>query len=77
MEEAEMKKFDHFALEGLLRQGPHEVWVTLGRYETTHQVQEGARRSDLLRRPDIVATRVLPCYRTTTLDRSSGNFTSA
>jgi hypothetical protein len=55
------KRFAHYSLEGLLRQGPHEVWVTLGRFDTAEQVEEIVRR----RRDGIVATRVLPCYRQT------------
>ncbi|MEQ8787555.1 MAG: hypothetical protein RIC55_14725 [Pirellulaceae bacterium] len=70
-----MKRFDHYALEGLLRQGPHEVWVTLGRYNSTNQVEEVVKRSDVLRRNDIVATRVLPCYRST--EHPSADVTSA
>lgn len=77
-----MKRFAHYALEGLLRQGPHEVWVTLGRYATTDQLEAGVQRSELSRRGDIVATRVTPCYRSAPLDlreagRSAGAFTSA
>jgi hypothetical protein len=57
------KRFAHYSLEGLLRQGPHEVWVTLGRYTTVEQAEEVVRKRAA--REGIVATRVLPCYRQT------------
>lgn len=57
-----MKRLAFFALEGLLQQGPHQVWVTLGAFPTEASAQAAAvprARS----RQGVVATRVLPLYR--------------
>lgn len=56
-----MKTFAHYSLEGLLRQGPHEVWITLGTYDSADQVERAAE--DSRSGDEIVATRVLSCYR--------------
>jgi hypothetical protein len=74
-----MKQFAHYALEGLMRQGRHEVWVTLGRYSTADQLEAETRRNVLRNHGEIVATRVTPCYRSTPLDlqTADGSFTSA
>ena len=65
------KRFAHYCLEGLVRQGHHEVWVTLGRYDTAEQVEEIVRRKPS--RDGIVATRVLPCFRQTPESASGQN----
>lgn len=55
-----MKRLACFLLEGLVEQGPHRVWVTLGAFET----QEAAQRAKGLDGSlSVVDTRVIALYR--------------
>ena len=57
-----MKRLAFFTLEGRLRQGPHEVWITLGRYPTD-QLARTAADSANARNAAIVETRIVPLFR--------------
>lgn len=57
-----MKRFAYFTLEGLLEQGPHRVWITLGRY-ASEQLASQAAANETGINPGITDTRILPLYR--------------
>jgi len=55
-----MKRLACFLLEGLIEQGPHRVWVTLGTFDS----QDAARRATQSAcHPSVVDTRVIALYR--------------
>ncbi len=56
-----MKRLAHFTLEGLLQQGPHQVWITLGQFASECSALQAA--GDLVNvKPGVTETRVLPLY---------------
>ena len=57
-----MKQLAFFALEGRLRQGPHEVWITLGRFNSA-QSAHLAIHDPATVKSGIVETRIVPLYR--------------
>lgn len=55
-----MKRLACFLLEGLVEQGPHRVWVTLGTFDS----QDAAQHATLsARSPSVIDTRVIALYR--------------
>ncbi len=57
-----MKRLAFFTLEGLLEQGPHEVWVTLGTFPTAEAARH-AQATQPITRPGISKKRVVPLFR--------------
>ena len=55
-----MKRLACFLLEGLVEQGPHRVWVTLGTFESSENAQVAKRRHHS---PSVIDTRVIALYR--------------
>lgn len=59
-----MKRLAFYSLEGLVRQGAHEVWIPLGAYSTMSQARASTGAG---KRSDIVDTRVIAHYRDSSL----------
>ena len=59
---SDMKQLVCYTVEGLLRQGPHQVWITLGTYRTAELAQAAQRGLDGNR---VIETRILPYFRST------------
>jgi hypothetical protein len=57
-----MKQLVCYTVEGLMCQGPHQVWVTLGSYRTAEQAQAAQR---IVGADKVRETRILPYFRTT------------
>lgn len=57
-----MRRLACYVLEGLMRQGPHQVWITLGSFPS-FELADAATRTALLHRPGIGETRILPLFR--------------
>lgn len=55
-----MKRLACFLLEGLIEQGPHRVWVTLGTFESSDSAQMAKQRHHS---PSVIDTRVIALYR--------------
>jgi hypothetical protein len=55
-----MKRLACFLLEGLVEQGPHRVWVTLGTFESSHTAQMAKRRHHSA---SVIDTRIIALYR--------------
>lgn len=55
-----MKRLACFLLEGLVEQGPHRVWVTLGTFETSANANFAKRH---YRDRSVIETRVIALYR--------------
>ncbi len=57
-----MKRLAHFTLEGLIQQGPHQVWVCLGTFATA-ELAETATGGASCHRSGVIETRIMPLYR--------------
>lgn len=55
-----MKRLTCYLLEGLRRQGPHQVWITIGAFNTLEAAQLAATTPTGW---DVAETRILPLYR--------------
>lgn len=55
-----MKRLACFLLEGLVEQGPHRVWVTLGTFDSQDAARQATQNN---RNPSVVDTRVIALYR--------------
>jgi hypothetical protein len=66
-----MKRFVCYTLEGLLRQGQHEVWVVLGTFPSAEQADSAGRAASA--KQAIARTRVMPYYRTIELPVTRDN----
>ncbi len=55
-----MKRLAHFTLEGLMQQGPHNVWIPLGTFASAELASQAQGNTT---RDDIVQTRVMALYR--------------
>ena len=55
-----MKRLTCYLLEGLRRQGPHQVWITIGAFNSLQAAEEAAAQPTGW---DVAETRVLPLYR--------------
>lgn len=67
-----MKRLACFLLEGLVEQGPHQVWVTLGAFESS----DAARRA-ISQNPStsVIDTRVIALYRDSGITTASNHRT--
>lgn len=68
-----MKRLACFLLEGLVEQGPHHVWITLGTFDSA----AAAGRSSLHRshRLRVIETRVIALYRDSGITAASNHRT--
>lgn len=55
-----MKRLACFLLEGLVEQGPHRVWVTLGTFDSSDAAQFAKDREHS---PRVIETRIVALYR--------------
>ena len=55
-----MKRLTCYLLEGLRRQGPHQVWITIGAFNSLEAAEIAATQPTGW---DVAETRILPLYR--------------